>query len=370
MNKVKLLGIEFIRILASYAVVLVHSGDETWGIPIDKSASDFRLFFYFGVPFFLALSFYLLTTKVDFVYSAKFWKSKAQRILVPYAVWTVLFFSSRAVTFQLTHKTERLQQLYQDPLSIIFCGGSSYHLYFLPLIFIGFLLVLIIPVLDKFKINNLGLMVCTSLSIALYSWLEISGNGFQLGAHSLAFKSILDRSSIDIDRYPLLRLLLIYLSWLIRCLPYLAIALLVHRLHLYKRLLAAKIPVTIGLGGLAILSNTWGKTFLPLGLSELILAFTLLLFSIALSKYFAPDTIFGRLVYSMGSCSFAIYFIHPFVMNAVKPLFAKVVPSLTSSVSIYSMLVLSGSCYLLSWLAAIALSKHRVGKQYLFGEPN
>jgi hypothetical protein len=254
-----------------------------------------------------------------------------------------------------------LQQLYQDPLSLIFCGSSSYHLYFLPLLFVGFLLVSIVPVLDKFKINNLGLMVLASLSIALYSWLEISGNGFQLGAHSLAFKNILDRSSIDIDRYPLLRLLLIYLSWLIRCLPYMAISLLVHRLQLDKKLLTATIPTTIGLGILAILSNTWGKTLLPPGLSELTLAFVLLCFSIALSKYLDANTIFGRLIYSIGSCSFAIYFIHPFTMNAVKSLLAKVAPSLTDSVSISSMLVISVFCYLSSWLATIALSKYRMG---------
>ena len=52
MNNHKLLGIELCRGLATYAVILVHSGDESWGVATDPSAIAFRLYFYFGVPFF------------------------------------------------------------------------------------------------------------------------------------------------------------------------------------------------------------------------------------------------------------------------------------------------------------------------------
>ena len=48
----RLAGIDLCRGLAAFAVILVHSGDETWGIPISNRAIQFRHLFYFAVPFF------------------------------------------------------------------------------------------------------------------------------------------------------------------------------------------------------------------------------------------------------------------------------------------------------------------------------
>ena len=174
MKQPKLLGIELVRGLSTYAVILVHSGDQTWGLPIDPTAIQFRLFFYFAVPFFLATAFYFLPTKPDVVYSAKFWRSKVERILIPYVVWSAIFFIFRVVVFSLGRKPERLQQLFQDPLSIIFFGGASYHVYFLPLLATGTLLVLSIPLLARWRINTLGLMSIAIVSTVLYTLLEAS----------------------------------------------------------------------------------------------------------------------------------------------------------------------------------------------------
>ena len=91
MKQPKLLGVELIRGLATYAVVLVHSGDQTWGIPIDPMAIDFRLFFYFAVPFFLTAAFYFMTANPAIGYSMKFWQSRVARILVPYIIWSMIF---------------------------------------------------------------------------------------------------------------------------------------------------------------------------------------------------------------------------------------------------------------------------------------
>ena len=204
MTKLRLLGIEFIRALSSYAVVLVHSGDETWKLPIDTAAIQFRLQFYFGVPFFLAVSFYFLTTKIELIYSPKFWISKVQRILIPYALWSSIFLVFRIAIFTATNKTARLQHLIADPLSVIFLGGASYHLYFLPLLFVGTLLILTAPLLTRFKIDNLTMIFIVTLAIVFYSLMESSGNGFQLGETNTAFKSLIDALNIDIQQYPLL----------------------------------------------------------------------------------------------------------------------------------------------------------------------
>ena len=366
MKQPKLLGIELLRGLATYAVVLVHSGDQTWGLPIDPNAIEFRLFFYFAVPFFLAAAFYFLTAKPEVVYDAKVWRSKVERILIPYAVWSTIFFIFRTIVFSLTHKPDRLQQLLQDPLSIVFFGGASYHLYFLPLLLTGTLLVLLIPLLARWKVNTFGLVSIAIISTILYTLLEVSGNGFQLKDPSIAFESLATNFKIDIARSPLLRFISIETAWTIRCLPYFSIALLLNKLSSNQRLFKSKPIVTVALAILAIFSNTFGKRFLPNGLSEIILAFALLLFGIAMSGYVNNNKI-GNLIGSIGSCAFGVYLIHPFVMYMVKPILSKIIPHLTESVSVFSMLMLSVSCFAISWAMVAYLTKTKLKTNYLFG---
>ena len=363
MKHPKLLGIEFFRGLATYSVILVHSGDQTWGLPIDPNAIEFRLFFYFAVPFFLAAAFYFLTLKPDVVYSAKFWRSKVERILIPYLIWSAIFFIFRVFIFSLAHKPERLQQLLQDPLSIIFFGGASYHLYFLPLLLTGTLWVLLIPLLTRWRVNTLGSISIAVVSTILYTLLEVSGNGFQLKDLSIAFGSLMNYSNIDVEKYPIVRFVTIETAWAIRCLAYLSIALLLNRLHFTRKLAQSQTTVSIILFILFVASNTWGKRFLPAGLSELILAFVLLALSISISGWFGNN----KIVANIGSCSFGIYLIHPFVMYAIKPILSKIIPQLATSVSIFSMLMLSSTCFLISWAIVAALTRTKLKTNYLFG---
>ncbi|WP_373544712.1 acyltransferase family protein [Chamaesiphon sp.] len=366
MKQPKLLGIELVRGLSTYAVILVHSGDQTWGLPINPAAIEFRLFFYFAVPFFLATAFYFLTAKPDVIYSARFWRSKVERILIPYVVWSMIFFTFRAFIFSLAHKPERLQLLLQDPLSIIFFGGASYHLYFLPLLLTGTLWVLVIPLLVRWRINTFGLISIAVVSTISYSLLEVSKNGFQLQDFSIAFGSLTTYLKIDIEKYPIVRFSAIETAWAIRCLAYFSIALLLNKLHLTQKLFKSKATVVVALAVLFILSNTLGKRFLPGGLSELIVAFMLLCFGISISGYFSNHKI-ADLISSIGSCSFGIYLLHPFVMYAVKPILSKVIPQLTESVSIFSMLTLSVSCFAISWVMVAYLTQTKLKTNYLFG---
>ncbi len=364
MKSPKLLGIEFSRGLSAYAVILVHSGDQSWGLPIDNTAIKFRLFFYFAVPFFIATTFYFLTDKPDIIYSKKFWQSKIDRILIPYLVWSTVFLLSRVIVFRLSHKTDRLQQLLQDPLSIIFFGGASYHLYFLPLLLTGTFLVLLIPLLMKWRINNWKLIFIAIVSTILYTLLEISGNGFQLKDMSIAFASLSTNFKFDVEKYPLLRFILIETAWIIRCLPYFLIALLLNKLRLNQKLFHARTTAILAI--LFVSSNTLGKTFLPGGISELFLAFTLLLLGIAMSGYIINDQI-GNIITNIGACSFGIYLIHPFVMYAVKPIISKIAPQLAGSISVFSMLIISIPCFAISWAIVAYLTKTKLKTNYLFG---
>lgn len=365
MTKAKLLGIEFCRELSTYAVILVHSGDENWGIPTDPLAIAFRSHFYFAVPFFLAAAFYFMTAKPEIAYSPKFWRSRIERILIPYTIWSTIFAISRVIIFTLTNKNDRLQQFLQDPLAIVFFGGASYHLYFLSLLLAGTSSILLIPFLNQLKVSKYGLLLLSSLSIILYQWLETSGNSFQLGS-DIAFQGLLSEWQVNSERYPLVRLILVEVAWIIKCLPYFLLSLTLHRFPKNARLLQHVKFAPIVLAILVLGSNVLGKILFPEALQEVLLAYGLLLFSISISSYLKNNVI-GALAANIGACSFGIYLIHPFTMNIVKSLIGKVLPGLTNSVSIPLMLTLSIPCFLISWLVVAYFHRHKPIAQYLFG---
>ncbi|MEL6495598.1 MAG: acyltransferase family protein [Cyanobacteria bacterium J06623_7] len=93
----RLNGIDLCRGLAAFAVILVHSGDETWGVPIAEAAIRFRHLFYFAVPFFLAASFYFGTKKLPLVLDASFWQKKFKRIILPYLFWSLFYVVMKTV---------------------------------------------------------------------------------------------------------------------------------------------------------------------------------------------------------------------------------------------------------------------------------
>ena len=95
----RLFGVDLLRGIAAYAVVFVHSGDETLGLPISQNAIALRMDFYFAVPFFLATSFYFLTSRNDIDISKRFWCSRVERILISYAVWSLIYVAFRSFFF-------------------------------------------------------------------------------------------------------------------------------------------------------------------------------------------------------------------------------------------------------------------------------
>ncbi|MBW4538712.1 MAG: acyltransferase [Myxacorys chilensis ATA2-1-KO14] len=357
----RLLGIDWCRGLAAYAVVLVHSGDETWGLPISQEAIAFRLLFYFAVPFFLATAFYFLTRKSTIDLSSKFWKSRIQRIVIPYVVWSVIYLIVRAIFFLAAHKPERLAELFQDPLGLVFFGRASYQLYFLPLLLAGTSLLLVAKYLVDRKINLLGLTVIAVGGIAVNQLIYTTGNGFQLG-EGIAFASLLKWIPGGIG-YAIARVILVEIVWAIWCVPYIFTALILHRLLAKPESRLQPQPLTILFLVLFILTATFGKVWLPHSLQEVLVAYFLLLVGIFGSNHFKKS----RLAASLGACSFGIYLIHPIPMNIVKVLLAKVFPSLAQQVSIASMLAFSVSSFLLSWLIVSLLNRHKWLVKYVFG---
>jgi surface polysaccharide O-acyltransferase-like enzyme len=358
----KLLGVELCRGLSIYAVILDHAGDETWGIPVFQDAIVLRSMLHFAVPFFLATAFYFMTENLVEI-SSVFWRTKMRRILFPYALWSCIFLVSRIIIFTLTQKSARLKELLEDPLSIIFFGGASYHLYFLPLLMAGIVLIPLKDIPKKINANTSDLVLFASISIILYHLVESSGNAFQLG-ENIAFQNFLNNLHINPMQYPILRLFLVELSWILRCLPYFFVALILNKNHQKTKLFEQR-KFSIFLMFLFLCLNSFG-IFIPRDLKELVLAYLLLLFGISFSGYFSLNSKISQLTKSIGACSFGIYLIHPFVINLVKILLNKSSPEIMTSVSAYSILILSTFSLIASWMLVSFLARIDILK-YLFG---
>lgn len=366
MNKNRLLGIELCRGISAYAVIVVHSGDETWGLPIEAGATGFRLLFYFAVPFFLALSFYFLTRRaiqpMEREDLTHFWRVRLQRLMLPYAIWTTIFFASRWLAFAVTQNLARLQLLTQDLLTVVLFGGASYHLYFLPLLLSGTTLLLWLPWLQRLRLSRGGLFLLAAASMMLYVAIDLSNNNFLLG-QGLAFNRLWESVGLEISQYPILRILSVWGVWIIRCIPYLLISLCLHRYlprleKLNRTEILVMAAVTFAVANIA-------NVLLPASLCEVISAYSLLLIGFVISNTPSLEPFRGAIT-SVGSCSFGIYIIHPFWMALSKGSLAALYPSLIESVSIASILLLSSLCFLGSWLTVYYCSKHRYVYRYLF----
>ena len=362
MNKpTRFVGIDLCRGLAAFAVIIVHSGDETWGIPIDQQAIEFRYLFYFAVPFFLAASFYFATKKSPLNISVSFWQKKFKRIIVPYFLWSAFYIISKSTIFLITNDSEQISQLLSDPLAIIFFGAASYHLYFLPLLVSGSLLLYLANYFTRKQKSLILICLFSIFSLVIYQLLLLSNNSFDLGSYT-AFPSLLNLIPAESWFHSIWRIILVNLAWILRCLPYFFIAALINQLFrkINSRWLYQK-QLTVLLLVIFLLVNIMGKNFLPAAITEIAIAYSLLLFGLSISKSLKDN----NLIINLGLCSFGIYLIHPFIKSGVEIFLIKLVPALTQSVSITSMLLYSISSFLVSWIAIAFLLKHKTFSEYI-----
>ncbi len=363
-SKSRLFGVDLFRGIAAYAVVVLHSGDASLGLPISQEAIALRLPFYFAVPFFLATSFYFLTSRDEIDTSPRFWRSRVDRILIPYAIWSVIYVIFRSFFFFQSKKMERFWDYLQDPLGIFFFGGASYQLYFLPLLFTGTSLIIIAKYLQKTHVNRIVIGILAIASIIIYEYLLNSGNAFQLSPNT-AFQNLLQAFGWNNGSVPILRFLLVQIAWLLDCLPYLFMGILL--LPLFKQVnqwqSSRRVMAAFICGIIFLLSSAAIFIGIPDTLKNILQSYSLLLLSIILSSYIQKGEIFQ----SIGVCSFGIYLIHPFVMLGVKGLIAKVLPSLSNEVSILSILTISIACFLASWLVVALLIRNKWIAKYVLG---
>jgi len=359
-GKQRLAGIDLCRGIAAFAVVLLHSGDQTWG-PVAAGVLELRNFFFFAVPFFLATSFYFAIRKLYVAEVSYPLRSRLQRMLVPYALWSLLYLVSKLLIFSTFKDYDKLQKFLQDPTAIIFLGGASVQLYFLPLLLSG---TLLLPLVDYLAKRQIGIKVLGCLflfSIGLYQLLVVSGNSFQLGPN-VAFEGLSSLILPDANKNPLLRVVFAVTAWAISCMPYISISMILNYLFTKTNFLGLVGRYGIFLLPIFVVANTFGSAVIPNSLNDLLRAYSLLLFAISLSKFLNESSI----VANLGLCSFGIYLVHPLAINVVEVVLTKINPNFVSQVSVSSVLLFSIPSFLISWLVVALLIKKQWLAKYMF----
>jgi surface polysaccharide O-acyltransferase-like enzyme len=367
MNKIKnnqrLLGIDLCRGIAAFAVVVVHSGDETWGIPVSYEALHFRLFFYFAVPFFLATSFFFITRNLSENIDLNFLRIKLQRIFIPYCVWSILYIFFGTIFSFLANQPDKLNQLFQDPLSTIFFGGASYHLYFLPLLLSGTSLIFLLKNLLKHKFKIPIMIILSIISMIINRVIALSGNSFQLNPNT-AFSGLLGLLDANSIYYSLARFLVVEMDWILICLPYFCIAVILNHILLKSDPFIFKSKfLFFWFLSIFIYFDIFSGIFMLPELSNIIMAFSLLFVGICLSNHLQES----RIIKSLGNCSFGIYLIHPIIKKITGIILTFTASQITSQITVISMLCLSIPSFLISWLVINLLMNNKHLAQYMFG---
>jgi peptidoglycan/LPS O-acetylase OafA/YrhL len=381
LNKQRLIGFDLFRGIAAYAVAVIHAYAVMIysGFPADSWMAILTQLSRFAVPFFLAASFYLMTSKLytskSYFSVGSLFKSRFTRLLVPYLCWTAIYLSFRIIKSLST--PDGLTKLFQDSVRLIFLGGASIHLYFLPLLFSGSFLILVAEYLVKKHINIKVLVFLLVLSIMGYELLILSGNGFELGTHcvenpsscSVAFQGLLKSVLPNGNRNQVLRLVLIEIAWLLQCLPYVFLGMLLNYpsvkknvLRLDKKHIRILLIVLFFISILGLL-NAFKLLYFPQSLYELGIAFSLLLLGISMSNDLGEN----RLIKNLGYCSFGIYFMHYLILIFCAILMAKLPTKITGLSPAITMLTLATLSFVISWIITSLLIGRKPISKLLFG---
>ena len=354
----RLTGVDLFRGIAVYAVIILHSDE---GIPVLPAGwAQILQFSYFAVPFFLATSFYLASAKL--YASGKFQlSSRLQRLLIPYAFWTIFYLGYKAAKYLVDNRPERLSVVFRDPFALIFCGGAAFHLYFLPLLITGTILIKFVELWSKNKVKLKLLIYLFVLSLIGYEILLISGNDFN-NISGVAFQSLLNSTLPSGNLNPLLRLILIVLAWTIRCLPYIFLALFFNHPRVGQHLPKFNKKNAIALLFIFLILNIFGHYFLPQGIEEVIIGYAALLAAIYLS-IILPES---PMILNLGVCSFGIYLIHLLIVETFQMVSKRVYPTLLIQPSLFSLLTVTTLTFLISWMViSISFKRKLVSRSKL-----
>lgn len=355
----RLIGLDLLRGIAVFAVVLLHADEGIAQPPPLWSA--LLSFAEFAVPFFLATAFYLAVGRMAETAKPYPLRSRVVRLLLPYLIWSALYTFYKILKYWVANKPDQLVELYHDPIALVFLGGAAFHLYFLPLLMIGSLWLPLLQSVIRRPLSPATIVLGGVASLALYGGLWASGNAFHLKSY-MAFQALVPEGSGGVF-YPVLRLGLVAVAWLIRCLPYVWLAIALCHPQVRHKVTRWTENHVVLWGIFFCVLNGLGGQLLPEFLFEIVRGYAALLLALALSKHLASSA----WIYSLGICSFGIYLLHLIIAETLQMLIFRLMPNLIVQANFGTLLANAGLIFLTSWgLTALWMTKPSIAK-VLFG---
>ncbi len=367
-SKDRLLGIDLFRGIAAYGVVLIHGLGriQRSEFTIDSFVSFFE---FFAVPFFLTVAFYfgrksILSNEIKTYITNRF-----RRIIIPYIVWSCVYLLARFISYMMGDKLS-FEKLISDPMRIIFLGGASVQLYFLPMLFIGSIVAFpLTRLINKYN-NNIVLIMIFFLVTFFYSGTlkEMSYNSIL--PEAIIIKNIVYISSVDQPLlYNISRLILMNLYYIFECLPFIAFSLFFQSKHfkdIFSRFInfLAKVPYKkiILFLFLALISLPY---ILPVLTTKirispiyyLSIPYLFFFYTLYISPIISKSKWLRLLSSKLGYLSFGIYLSHALITQGFIPIMIRYFPNVTNirlslGMSLFSALIIflisAGLIYLLS----------------------
>lgn len=352
------------RGLAIFAVVTLHIDEGVKVLP--TGWWRFTEFAGFAVPFFLATSFYLAINKLFSSPKPYPLRLRLIRLLIPYTFWSVAYVLYKATKYYITNSSDKLIELFHDPLALICFGGAAFHLYFLPLLAMGSISMKFSEwaISKQISLNRLVLLCFASL--LSYEILLRSGCDFKLG-ESQAFQPLIAAIFPMGTSNPFLRLMLVLLAWFIRCMPYILVAMILNhpatkkfQLKFINRRIDNRRPWLLLLVFAVV--NIFGSQLLPLSLYEILRGNLALWTAISFSDFVKAN----YLIQSIGACSFGIYSIHLFIIEFFQSIAKRTCPEYFDRTSIPLMLTAAIAVIGISWGITSMLMKSKRLSKLLF----
>jgi hypothetical protein len=357
----RLTGIDLFRGIAIYAVIILHADEGIWISPIGWE--KILEFSGFAVPFFLATSFYLAFNKIYATGGQYELKPRLTRLLIPYLFWTGIYIGYKALKYLVQNEYDHLNGLFQDPVALIFFGGAAFQLYFLPLLASGTLFIKPISWLIKEQTHLKLLVILSILSLISYELLLISGNEFN-NVSGMAFQTVINSSFLsEFKDNPFLRILLVEIAFIIRCLPYLCIALLINHPHVNIALKHKNVFYILIILGVFFIINLFGSSLLPESIHEIGRGYIALLLGLALSNYLLPT----QMIRNFSLCAFGIYLSHLLFVDIFQIIENRIYPGAMFRISTPNLLIFAMLVFIISWIATDLLMKRKFLAKLMFG---
>jgi surface polysaccharide O-acyltransferase-like enzyme len=348
----RLNGVDLLRGLAAYGVVVIH----TLGA-VPRSTSGNRLVgmcLGFVVPYFLAVSLYLTVGRLLVKGSQGFARDRIKRLIVPYLFWSVVFVAVRCVLYATSGRHEDLRQLLTSPLPLIFLGTASADLYFIPLLLVGEIIAVLL-------VAGFG----ERLRRPAFAWalavLGLVASYFGIFRNALFLK---DPSVSDAIRVPLT--LAADALWTF---PFVSVAILFQVPGVRRRIAGLSLPVACVLAvfafGLDLMGSSGAiESVVPYPLWELVVAFSLLAFAIAVS----PTIPSSRWLSSLAACTFGIYLMHPLVIEVVERIVIRLRVWHASEADAVPIALVAAVTFALSWGFVAMTLRLPIPARILYGE--